>query len=211
MAPDPSHIPPSGSPKRVPSSKEGSFGQNVSLSAVAWIVPTVAAFLCLPIYVRGLGPEAYGLLVVVSAMTGYAGLIDIGLYQTLVRYLSYYRALDEGRPMWAIIRVALVWFAIAGAAISLFFVVGASWLAKDVLGLPAELVPSAVIVIRLSSLNLVLGLFVSVGVSVPISFLRYDIAASLTGVFDTAGWVGPAVVVLLGHGIVGRDLLLHRV
>ena len=38
-----------------------------------------------------------------------------------MRYLSYYRALDEGRPMWAFIRVALVWFTVAGAAIGLFF------------------------------------------------------------------------------------------
>lgn len=49
----------------------------------------------------------------------------------------------------------------------------------------------------------VVGLLIDVGAAVPVSFLRYDIAAAITGVFDTAGWVGPAIVVLLGHGIVG--------
>lgn len=203
MTSDPDHTSASGPPKRRPASKEGTFGQNVSLSVVAWSVTTVAAFVCLPIYVRGLGPDAYGLLVLVSALTGYAGLIELGLSQALVRYLSYYRALDEGRPMLAIIRVALVWLTVGGAAVGLFFFVGAPWLARDVLNVSAELLPDAVTVIRISSASLVLGLLVSAGAAVPISFLRYDIAAAVGGVFGTAGWVGPAVVVLLGHGIVG--------
>jgi len=156
-----------------------------------------------PIYVRRLGPDAYGLLVVVSALTSYVGLMDLGLGQALVRYLSYYRPLNEGRPMFAILRVAFVWLTLAGAAISLLFFVGAHWLAHDVLRVSAGLLPDAVTVIRISCVTLVVGLLINVGAAVPVSFLRYDIAAAITGVFDTAGWVGPAIVVLLGHGIVG--------
>jgi O-antigen/teichoic acid export membrane protein len=58
-------------------------------------------------------------------------------------------------------------------------------------------------VIRVSAFNLILGLMLSVGTAIPISFLRYDIAAGMTGVFSTAGWVGPAVVVVLGWGVIG--------
>ena len=184
-------------------SREGSFGENAALSVLAWVVPSVAAFVSVPIMVRGLGPDAYGLMVLVGALTGYLGLVEMGLGQAVVRYLSYYRALDEGRPMLAIIRVSLLWVTAAGAIAAVFLFVAAPWLAKDVLHVSARLFPTAVIVIRLSAINLVLGLMMSVGTAVPVSFLRYDIAAGMTGVFSTAGWIGPAVVVVLGYGIVG--------
>ena len=184
-------------------SRERSFGENAALSVLAWVVPAVAAFVCVPIMVRGLGPDSYGLLVLVGAVTGYLGLLDMGLGTALVRYLSYYRALDEGRPMLAIIRAALLWYTAAGVVAALFLVVAAPWLAEHVLHVSAALLPTATTLIRLSALSLVLGLIMSVGSALPMSFLRYDIAAGITGALSTAGWVGPAVVVLLGHGIVG--------
>jgi len=183
-------------------SREGSFGENAALSVIAWVVPAVAAFVCVPVTVRGLGPDTYGLMALVGALTGYLGLIDMGLGQALVRYLSFYRALDQGRPMIAIIRVALFWFVAAGIVAGLFLLLGAPWLARDLLHVSAGLYPTAVLVIRLSALNLVPGLMLSVGTAVPVSFLRYDIAAGMTGAFSTASWVGPAVAVVLGHGIV---------
>jgi O-antigen/teichoic acid export membrane protein len=186
--------------------KEGSFGQNALLSVAAWVVSGVAAFICVPIQVRGLGPEAYGLITLVSALVGYLGLIDLGLYQALVRYLSFYRARDEGRPVFAILRRAIVWFACAGSVAALGLILSASWLATDLLHVSPELLPSAVTVIQISAVNLVPGLLLSVGAAVPVSFLRYDIAAGMTGVFTTLSWVGPAVIVVLGYGVVGIAL-----
>jgi O-antigen/teichoic acid export membrane protein len=173
---------------------------------MAWLVPAIAMFFFTPITVRGLGADAYGLLALVAALTGYLGLIDLGLSQALLRYLSYYRALDEGRPMLAIIRVAILWFTLAGAVAGLFLIVGAEWLARDVLDVSAELLPTAVIVIRLSAVNLVLALLVSVGTALPMSFLRYDISAGMSGVFGTLATVGAAAIVWLGHGIVAISL-----
>ncbi len=119
VTPDPDHTPASDQRDRPKAGREGTFGENAAFSVLAWVVPAVAVFFCTPITVRGLGPDAYGLLALVSALTGYLGLIDLGLSQALLRYLSYYRALDEGRPMIAIIRASLVWFTTAGAAAGL--------------------------------------------------------------------------------------------
>lgn len=185
-----------------PVSKEASFGQNAALNTVAWGVSGIAAFICVPITVRGLGPDAYGLMTLVGALTGYLGLIDMGLYQALVRYLSYYRTLGERRPVVAILRFAITWFSGAGIVAGSVLFFGASWLASNVLDVPPELYTSGVTVMRLSAVNLVLGLMLSVGAAIPISFLRYDIAAGLNGIFTAATFIGPAVVVGLGHGIV---------
>ena len=124
-------------------SREGSFGENAALSVIAWLVPAIAAFVSVPIMVRGLGPDAYGLIVLVGALTSYLGLVYMGLGQALVRYLSYYRALDEGRPMLAIVRVALLWFTAAGVVAAVFLLISAPWLARDVLHISAKLLPTA--------------------------------------------------------------------
>lgn len=124
-------------------SREGSFGRNAALSVIARLVPAVAAFVSVPVMVRGLGRDAYGLMARVGAMTGNVGLIDVRLGQALVRYRSYYRALGEGRPMLAIVRVALLWFTAAGVVAAVFLFVAAPWLARDVLHVSAELLPTA--------------------------------------------------------------------
>jgi O-antigen/teichoic acid export membrane protein len=182
--------------------KEGTFGQNALWSTIAWVASGVAAFICVPITVRGLGADAYGLIALVTALTGYAGLVELGLSQSLVRYLSYYRALGEGRPMIAIMRFALIWFTAAGSVAGLVLFLNASWLATHLLHVSADLLPSAVMVIRLSAINLVVDMLLTIGMAVPVSFLRYDIAAGVSGVFTVLTWVGPAVVVLLGYGAV---------
>ncbi len=198
-----SDLPPEVSPPAQDSAqKEGTFGQNAVLSTVAWVASGVAAFICVPITVRGLGAEAYGLIALVTALTGYAGLVELGLSQALVRYLSYYRALGEGRPMIAIVRFALIWFTAAGSVAGLVIFLSAPWIAADLLNVSARLLPSAVMVIRLSAINLVVDMLLNVGMAVPISFLRYDIAAGMSGTFTVLTWVGPAVVVVLGYGAV---------
>lgn len=187
--------------------REASFGKNAALNVVAWLVPAIAAFLCLPITVRGLGPSPYGLITLAAALTSYIGLLDLGLGQALVRYLSHYRVLNEGRPMYAIMRVAIIWFTGAGVLATVVLILAAPWLAQDLLHVSERLLPTAVIVIRVSAVTLVLSLLIGIGTAVPVSFLRYDIAATLTCIFSTVGWVGPAAAVVLGWGVVGVALV----
>ncbi|NLT35688.1 MAG: hypothetical protein GXX83_07295 [Gaiellales bacterium] len=187
-------------------SKEDKFSTNALMNVLAWAVSAIAAFVCVPVTVRGLGADAYGLIALIGALTGYLGLLDIGLNQALVRYLSFYRELDQGRPMIAIVRVASVWFAGAGIVAAVALIMSAPWLARHAFHVAPDLFAGSVTVIRLSAINLVLGLLVSVGMAVPVSFLRYDIASGISGVFGVAAYVGPAVLVTMGRGIVAITL-----
>ncbi len=178
-----------------------SFGANAILNVSSWFVPALVALIAVPITVRGLGADAYGLLALVTAVTGYLGLMEMGLGTAIVRYLSFYRALNQGRPMLGIIRFASTWFGAAGAigALGLFF--GAHWIATVVLHVPATLVDTAVDVLHITALGFFSGMFVSVGAAIPQAFLRYDLAAGMTAVFGVLGSAGPAVLVLLGYGL----------
>jgi len=179
-----------------------SFGANAVISAFSWFVPAAAALVALPVTVRGLGADAYGLLALVTALTGYLGLLEMGIAQAVVRYISYHRALGEGKTVVRIVLFALKWFVVVGVVGGLALFFSAGWLAHSVLHVPPQLWDSGVTVLRLAGLNFALGMLVSVGLAVPQGFLRYDIAGGLNGLFGTVAAVGPAVIVMLGHGVV---------
>ena len=184
-----------------PAPKELSFGANAALNVSAWFVPALTALVAVPITVRGLGTDAYGLLTLVTALTGFLGLMELGLGTAIVRYLSFYRALDQGRPMLGIVRFAVVWFGIAGVIGGVVLFVGAPWFARSLLKIPPDMVPTAVVVIRISALGFLTGMLVSVGSVIPQSFLRYDLSAITTIVFGVLGAAGPAILVILGFGL----------
>ncbi len=194
---------PSG--KRHPEVARGeqrSFSANATLSVFGWAVPALAALIAVPITVRGLGADQYGLLALTAALTGYLGLMEMGLGAALVRYLSYYRALDQGRPMMGVLLFGVRWFCAAGVIGGVFLWVAAPWLSASVLKIPADLQATSITVLRLTGINFGLALLVSVGTAVPQSFLRYDIASGMSGGIGTLSAVGPAVVVSLGLGLV---------
>ena len=182
--------------------KEMSFGANAVLSALAWFVPALTALIAVPITVRGLGSDAYGLLTLVGAVTGYLGLMEMGLGSAIVRYLSYYRALNQGRPMIGLLRFAVTWFGGAGVVGALLLLVGAHWIAASVLKVPPGMTDTAVTVLRITAFGFLAGMLVSVGSAVPQCFLRYDISALTSIVFGVAGSAGPAILVLLGFKLV---------
>lgn len=181
--------------------RQSSFGANVLLSVASWLVPAVALFIAIPITVRGLGPSRYGLLVLVAVMTSYLGLMDMGLGAAIIRYVSHYRALGEGRPILGILRFALVWFSVAGCVGGVLLFFGAAWLVQDVLRAPADLWPTAETVVRLTAFNFILAMLLSVASAVPQGFLRYDVTAAVGSVFGVMSAVGPAVLVTLGYGL----------
>lgn len=185
---------------------ERSYAANSLLSALSWAVPAIAVFFALPVTVRGLGPDQYGLLALTGALTGYLGLMEMGLGTAIMRYLSYYRALDQGRPMLGVMWFALRWFFVAGVLGAIFFWVAAPWLSSTVLRVPADLLATSITVLRLMAVNFLLALLVSVGEAIPQSFLRYDISAVLGGLLGTVSAVSPAVIVTAGYGLVAISM-----
>ena len=188
--------------EEIPASGERSFGANAALTAFAWMVPAVTALIAIPVIVRGLGADQYGLLALTSAVTGYLGLMEMGLGSAILRYLSYYRALNQGRPMRAIIWFGIRWFFLAGLIGCVFLWVAAPWLSSSVLDVPADLQATSIVVLRLTGANFLVGMLVSVGTAIPQSFLRYDLASAMSGSIGTLSALGPAVIVTLGYELV---------
>lgn len=177
------------------------YAANAGANVASWFVSALAGFICVPIVVRGLGADAYGLLALVSAFTGYLGLMEMGLGDAIIRYVAYYRELDYGATVVAITRAAAAWFVAVGMVGAIALSALAPWLAET-LKVPPDLEVTAITVIRLSSLNFLLGLLIGFTSSLFQAFLRYDTYGLIYAVLGTAASIGPAVLVSLGYGLV---------
>jgi O-antigen/teichoic acid export membrane protein len=177
-------------------------GANMLLAGVSWLVPAVVAVVAVPITVRGLGDDGYGVVALVSAVTGYLGIMELGLGNGILRYLSMFVALRYGRTTRECLRAVLAWFTGAGVLGAAAVFVLAPWLVTSLLHVPRSLIPEAVVAFRLGGVAFGLGMVVTVLQLVPEAFLRYGMASALNMTLGSLSLAGPAVLVSLGFGLV---------
>ena len=178
------------------------LAKNAMLSGVSWLVPAACAVIAIPITVRGLGTDGYGVMALVAAVTGYLALMDLGLANGVIRYLSMFVAADNGTAIRGCMRTVLKWFAAAGViGFSVMWMLS-PWLVGHVLKVPADLAPQAIVAFRIGGATFGLGMLVSVLSLLPQAFLRYDLVATVGGLLAGASVAGPAVIVSLGYGLI---------
>ena len=175
---------------------------NVLLAVIPWLLPAIVAVVAVPITVRGLGADAYGIVALVGSVAGYLALMELGAARGVTRYVAMFVSLGQGRPVRECLRVVLIWSAVVGLVGGIALCVLAPWLVKDVLKVPARLTPQAIVAFRIGGASFVLGMLVSVLSVIPSSFLRYDTVAVLQTALASGSLAGPAVMVTLGYGLV---------
>ncbi len=178
------------------------FVKNALQSGISWAIPALAAIVAVPIVVRGLGTDAYGVLALVAAVTGYLALMDLGLANGVIRYLAVFVADADGNAIRGCVQAVLGWFAVAGILGAAVIWVVSPWLVVQVLKVPLHLVSESILAFRIGGLTFGLGMIASVLSLLPQAFLRYDLVAVLGGLISSASVMGPAVIVLFGYGLV---------
>jgi O-antigen/teichoic acid export membrane protein len=124
------------------------LARNVALNAVGWLVPMALALGAIPVLVRALGAERFGVLSLVWTLVGYFSLFDLGLGRALTQLVAERLGRDEREEL-----PGLVWTAawllvplgvVGGAAVALL----APWLVERVLRVPPALQAESVAAFR---------------------------------------------------------------
>src|SRR5450631_108472 len=82
--------------------------QNVVVNSLGTVVSMVAGLLVMPFLIRQLGNSGYGLWTLVGTLTGYFGVLDLGVSSAVGRLIAGYRARNEFDRINAVISTALV-------------------------------------------------------------------------------------------------------
>ena len=92
------------------------FIKNTSLNVISYIYLSVAAIISIPILVRSLGVQAFGLYTIITSIMPILSALDFGLGLAVIRYLALPNVSDEKKVrVW---QTSFYFFAVVGLALS---------------------------------------------------------------------------------------------
>ena len=101
--------------------------------------PVIVAVFSIPILIRGLGKDRFGVLALAWALIGYASLFDIGLGRALTQLVSKKLGAGEEHEVPALVWTSLVLMLVLGAVGAVVIVVISPWLVRHALKIPEAL------------------------------------------------------------------------
>lgn len=166
------------------------LARNVVWSLLASGAPVLVAVPVIPLLIRNLGTDRFGILTLAWALTGYASLLDLGLGRALTQLVAKKLGAGEAHEVPELFWTSFLLMVIFGLLGAVTLIGLSPWLSHHILKIPPALQTEAV------------RAFVLLGLSLPIviastglrGFLeahqRFDLVSALrvaTGVFTFAG------------------------
>jgi len=177
------------------------FVKNVLSNWTGMAVSMAIAFFMSPFLVHTLGDRHYGLWVLIISVTGYMGLLDVGLRVSVVKYVSHLWTVQDLKGLNQVVSTALAFYSVV-ALVIMAITVGIELFFARIFTLAAEDVATARLVLFLAGANVALTLVTSITSGVLAGLQRYDRSAAagiLSGLIRSAAIV---VFVATGFGIV---------
>ena len=104
------------------------LARNSALNLMGWVLPMAAALVTVPLLIRGLGTERFGILTVGWVVLGYFGLFDLGVGRALTKMVSERLSTDEVDELPPLVWTALLLMFLLGAAGAVVLALLAPWL-----------------------------------------------------------------------------------
>lgn len=137
-------------------------------------ITMLTGFLVAPYLVLRLGETSYGLWILIASMSGYFGLLDLGVRGSVGRYVAYYRARGEHEEVNRTLSTSLVILSgVSLLALMATFVVLLFFF--RIFDVPPEYAPAARIAILVIGINLAMTFPVTVFDGVLWGFERFDL------------------------------------
>ena len=175
--------------------------RNVLSNWGAYGLSIVITFFLSPFVVHRLGDAAYGVWVLIASLTGYLGLLDMGVRAAVTRYIPNFHTQGEHEESSRIVSSALALFAAAGL-IAILLCCSVAFFALQYLHIPMHLWNGARIVLVLAGVSVALSLISGVFGGVVIGLQRFDLYNGVGTAAFVLRSVAIVLVLLHGYGLV---------
>lgn len=102
--------------------------KNVTATWLGLAVHAVVSFFLSPFILHRLGDEAFSLWVLVFALTGYFGLLDLGIRSSIVKYTAKFIAVNDVEQLSRYLSTSVAFFAFIALGVGLTTIVGSFYL-----------------------------------------------------------------------------------
>src|SRR5690349_12991599 len=100
--------------------------------------PMIVAVFCIPILIRGLGTDRFGVLTLAWALIGYASLFDLGLGRALTQLVARKLGAGEEREIPSLVWTSLLLMLVLGTVGAAVVLLISPWLVHGGLNIPDE-------------------------------------------------------------------------
>src|SRR5216683_6104988 len=116
--------------------------------------PMLVAVFCIPILIRGLGKDRFGVLTLAWALIGYASLFDLGLGRALTQLVAKKLGTGEEKEIPSLAWTSLLLMLLLGLAGTACILLSSPWLIHTALNVPDALKPETLQSFRLLGLSI---------------------------------------------------------
>jgi O-antigen/teichoic acid export membrane protein len=180
--------------------------RNMLSNWMSYVVTAVVGFVLAPIVVHSLGDTGYGLWTLVLALTGYFGLLDLGVRSSVGRFVTRYIALSDAHNVNRTVGTAFVILSCGGIVAFLATLLIAMFFFGS-FGVEPHLANQGRTALVLTGLNM--GLILPLGVfsAVLIALERFDVLSGVTMVGELARAALVVWFLRNGYGLVALALI----
>lgn len=166
-----------------------------------FFVTTGSVFLLIPVLLKTIGQEMFGIMVIVNTIMGFTGLVSFGLGQATLKYVSEFRATGEVHLIREVIRATLVIYTGMGLLACVVGFLSAEWFAAQVFSVSPAQLTDAVLAIKLGAVGFLAFLIFGVGENAWKGFERFDVPVIVRSVARLLTLTGQVVLALSGFGL----------
>jgi O-antigen/teichoic acid export membrane protein len=179
--------------------------RNILSTWVGYVVTLLVGFLLAPFVVHHLGNTGYGVWTLVSSLTGYFGILDLGLRQSVGRFVARHMALKDDDNVNRTVSNALAMLGLAG--VLGFLAAVAANFSFGIFHVQGHFQIDARIALLISGVYLAIALPMSVFNAILFSLERFDIVTGITvlGALTRATFV--VLALSHGHGLISLALV----
>ncbi len=148
--------------------------RNVVWNTAGMAIGMLAGFVVAPFLVHRLGETTYGLWILIASLTGYFGLLDLGVRGSVGRYIAFHRAQDDPEAVNTTLNTALALLSTV-AGVVLLGSLGISVVFFHLFDVPADQAAAARIALLIVGLNLALSFPLNLFDATLWAFQRFDV------------------------------------
>lgn len=180
--------------------------QNVFSNWANYGIAVLIAFFLSPFVVHTLGNTGYGIWILITSVTGYLGLLDLGVTAALVRYVSKFKALQDSRRLNDIICTSLTIFAAIGL-LSLIVGITVALFGLSRFHISGDFLSTARYALIVVSIDVALGFPLGVFAGILFAHQRYDIYNGLRIITTCLNAIAVVTFLSIGYGIIALAMI----
>lgn len=191
---------PSGGGSR--SASKGTLTRNAYINFIGQIAAIPVAIIAIPLLIKVLGTERFGVLALAWIVMGYFGLFDFGLGRATTKFVAEYKARNETDSLPELIWSSMVFHAVLGVAGGILLAVLTPWLTNDVLNVPNSLLYETRISFYLLAVSVPLVVITASLRGVLEALQRFDMVNVVKIPASILNYLGPVAVLYFVRGLV---------